>query len=75
MNDSVFFLLSKRFWSMPASAVVAWLFTNVPQVAEALTEMGVTQEQAAAGLTVLLVWLVGMAMGKRGVKLNPKKEA
>ena len=69
MNDSVFFLTSKRFWSMPVGfglgKIAAWL---------GAAGFAITPDQATTievVVTGAIVWLVGMVMGKRGVSIAP----
>ena len=70
-EDSVFFLKSKRFWSMPAGALVGW---GVAELAKLGLEISAEQEGVLIGaITAALIWLVGMAMGKREVRLGGAK--
>lgn len=71
MNEPVFFLKSKRFHSMWIAPLVSWAVTKFGLLQTAL----ITQDDVAmitSSLTVLVVGIVGMAMGKRAVALLPK---
>ena len=70
--EPVFFLKSKRFWSMPVSYAVGWA---VAKLAALGFEIPADEAEAVISVTVAgLVWLVGMAMGRRPVALSPKRE-
>lgn len=67
----VFFLQSKRFWSMPVGTLVAWL---IPKLASLGLEVPADDQAAlTAWIIAGIVWFVGMAKGRRPVKLTPVK--
>ncbi|MDH3595027.1 MAG: hypothetical protein OEU09_08350 [Rhodospirillales bacterium] len=70
--EPVFFLKSKRFWSMPVSYGVGWV---VAKLATLGFEIPAGEAEAVISMIVAgIVWLVGMVLGQRPVALTPKKE-